>query len=190
MRAERSTLPPGDGDLRWSPLLSGEDARDGWRIVEARSARGAPFALRLGWSSAQASGGQAWVCAPHATRVCVFARSLRVEAANRAEPENRVSVTVADGFALTANQWEEHAVTDPVAALAVPPFATHLWVGVDQPDLRPYTVLRLLDGMGTVRESLRLDALPPGGLPLGATHRVEVQADDPVHLRATFTLAL
>lgn len=180
------------GELAYQALLNAESRADTWRIVEAFSRPGLPFALELSWASGSGSGTKARVTVAHASRICVFARSLSLRAANLSAQGNRVAVTVADGFAPCRNQWE---VTGTVsegspAAIPVPPYAERLRVEVADPLKNPNTLVRLVDGLGVVRSSFRVDEQPSHGVPVGGVQALEVLLNSVSQFRAVFFLSL
>ena len=192
-RSERQTLPAwSGGELALKPLLSAEAQRAAWRIVETASIDGRPFELRLSWSGGAGKGPEARVSVSRATRVCVFGRSVKVQAANLHSAENRVVVNVPDGYAVTSNQWEADASADGVSplSLTIPPFAHRFRLDLDDPALLSSTQLKLSDGQGEVRASFNADAQPPDGLPIGAAHSLSVHAPAVAKLRAVFLLTL
>ena len=173
-------------------LLKAEAELDAWRLVEAFSRSGLPFDVTLAWSAGSGSGAESTITVSHATRICVFARSLRVVAANQANHINRVGVTIADGFAPTRNAWEVRGELDPAAptTIAVPPFAESLRVDVADATLAPTTEVRLLDGVGFQRGTVLVSAQPSGGIPIGGTSTVRLVTTAATRFRAHFSLSL
>ena len=173
-------------------LLKAEAEVDAWRLVEAFSRNGLPFDVTLAWSSGSGSGAEATFTISHASRIGVFARSLRVVATNQSNHLNRVGVTIADGFAPTRNAWELRGDLDPAAptTIAVPPFAETLRVDLADNTLAPTTEVRLVDGIGLQRGTVLVSAQPSGGIPVGGTSRVRLVTTAATRFRAHFTLSL
>lgn len=174
-------------------LLNAEAEADTWRIVEVFSRTGLPFEVGLSWSSGTGSGAGAQVTVARATRICVFARSLRITATNLAKKLNRVGVTVADGFTPSRNTWEVPAVIGAGSTFEaeVPPFADSL--GLDLADLAAVvtTQIRVHDALGDVRASYNAAFQPPNGVPVGGASKVEVTTTHPGTLaRLVFHLSL
>ncbi|RME26726.1 MAG: hypothetical protein D6798_06110 [Deltaproteobacteria bacterium] len=179
-RADQADLPAYDGtSLKFQALLDGESCEDTWRIVEAFSRSGGPFELELAWSAGSGSGATAQVTVARAVRICIFARSLRIRAANLSSSDNRVGVTVADGYGQTRNQWE-HRDTGPDQGVAqevpIPPFARTVRLEIADPTQLPGSSIKVYDGEGTLRAAVAGDAQPEGGVPVGGAGKVEVTA--------------
>jgi hypothetical protein len=124
--------------------------------------------------------------------VCVFARSLTLRAANLSSTANRVGVTVADGFALTANVWEQRDTCDGVTPVQVPvpPFAYTFGVLLADRTLLPGTVISVFDGAGTLRSQTSGASQPDSGIPVGGAGRIEVLTSSATNLRGVFQLSL
>ena len=125
-------------------------------------------------------------------RICIFARSLRIRAANLSSSDNRVGVTVADGYGQTRNQWE-HRATSPDQGVAqdvpIPPFARTVRLEIADPTQLPGSTIKVYDGEGTLRATVAGDAQPEGGVPVGGAGKVEVTAGA-TDYRAVYTLSL
>lgn len=193
-RSNALELPPFDPTVgpKLLDVLRGEADHDTWRIVEAISISGRPFELELGWSSGSGSGARAQITVARSTRISVFARSVQVRAANLSTDENRVVVTVADGFAMTRNQWEHRArhLSTGISSIPVPPFADNVRVDLADPTLLFFATLRLVDGEGVVRTALPLDLQPLDGLPLGGVQTIELDLAVDLDFRAVYHLSL
>lgn len=183
--------------LVFRSLLDADACADTWRIVEASSVQGLPFELYLSWSAGTGSGSHAKLVAARAARVCVYARALRVRAANLANAANRVGVTVADGFAPTANQWEVRGGgAEQVGGgggpqeVPIPPFADRFRVETADPAQLSLVSFEVQDGLGTVRNRLAGDQQPGGGNPLGAAGKLVVTVPASVAWRVVFGLQL
>ena len=77
VRADRIALA-GAREPVWKDVLYSEADTDAWRIVEVSSLEGKPFDIELIWSAANGSGANALITVPHASRICVFARTVQV----------------------------------------------------------------------------------------------------------------
>lgn len=184
----------GGGDSGKSvDLLTAEAELDTWRIVEVFSRTGLPFTVDLSWSSGSGSGAGAQVTVARASRICVLARSLRIQAANLAATVNRVGVTVADGFAPTRNQWEVRGDVVEGAPLEapVPPFAESCRVDIGDLATIPETLIRLFDALGNVRGVYNAALQPFIGIPVGGAARVVVSHNQAsTKARVVFHLSL
>jgi hypothetical protein len=172
-------------------VLRGEADRDAWRIVEAISIAGRPFELELAWSAGTGAGAQAQITVARSGRVSVFARSVQIRAANLVGSDNRVVVTVADGFAATRNQWEHRSQhVSGVSAIPVPPFAERVRVDLADPALMPLAAVRVRDGLDVVRATYPVDQQPVAGILVGSASAVELDLASATDFRAVFQLAL
>jgi hypothetical protein len=181
------------GAPTWTTLLDADARAEAWRIVEAFSIEGAPFELELSWSAGAGAGVKARATIARAGRVAVFARGLRVRAANLSSSKNRVGVNAADGFAPSRNVWEVRGTTPAEgAALAVeiPPFAEDFTLEAADPDALPDFEVRLYDGLGTLRARYAGDAQLSTGIAVGGAGRVEVSSASPADFRVVFQLSL
>lgn len=173
-------------------LLNADSGAAAWRLVECFSEKGLPFELSLRWSGGAGTGAHARVTVAHATRICVFARAITILATNLATTPNRVGVTVADGFAPTANVWEQRLSCDGSTPLrlTVPPFALSFQVHLAERAALPGASLSIVDGMGSVQS--RYPGLTPTGsaIPVGGAAYIEVTTGAPSNLRAVFQLGL
>jgi len=186
-------LPAWSGQVALQSLLDADSPAAAWRVVEAFSRTGLPFEIALSWSSGGGTGAEARVTVARATRVCVFARSLRVRAGNLADAVNRVGVTVSDAYASTENQWEavgEILDQGPAAPVEVPAFARRVRVELSDPTKLSTTSLRVLDGRGVLRPVVPADEQPPEGVPVGGARTLEIEASGATAWRAVFTLSL
>ena len=191
IRAEQITLPGAGPDDRFRPLLAGEADRDTWRIVELFSVGGGPFEAELAWSSGSGVGAHARLTVAYATRVAVYARSLRVGARNLMPGEHRVGVTVADGVTTTHNQWELRGEATPTPLdLPVPPFARTARLDLADANQLPTTELHLLDPLGTSRAQIFADRQPDDGVRVGGAQHVRILANATVAFRLVFDLTL
>lgn len=197
-RSHQEKLTPyTDGaELTFVDLLRGESGCGAWRIVEAYSASGGPFELYAAWSGGDGMGQEAKITVPRATRFSVFASSLSLRVANLSGSENRVGCNVADGYCVSANQYEVRGTGLQLAAvlaslpLTVPPFATHFRVDCADDTQLPSLGIKVYDGVGNVTVDLTGDKQPSPGVPLGAAGRVEVAAPDGLRFRGVFLLSI
>lgn len=174
----------------WVRLLDAEAERDTWRIVEVFSRTGAPFDVDLTWSAGTGSGAGAKVTVSRSTRICVFARSLRVAAMNLTAAINRVGVTVGDGFAVTSNLYEVRGHADKSFDIDIPSFGRRGRVELADPAALAGSVIRVLDGFAAIRASLPCALQPPDGFAIGGAHRLQLVPSVPTDFRAVFTLSL
>jgi len=192
-RSDSQELPPISGGLVTShDLLNAESDGAAWRLIEAFSERGLPFELALRWSGGSGTGASGKLTIANASRVCIFARSLTLSAANLANTPNRVGVTVADGFAPTANVWEYRASCDghtPIQ-LPVPPFALSFQVHLAKRGTLPRSVISLFDGTGALSSQYSGAAQAASGIPVGGAARIEVLTPSPTALRGVFRLSI
>lgn len=183
----------GEQQLEYVSLLNAEALEDTWRIIEAFSRHGNPFELEVQWAAGTGSGSKARVTVANATRVCVFARSLVVRVANLSVEENRVGVTIADGFAPSENQWEVTGFVDDItpAEIKIPPYARRLRVEVSDPDEAANTLVSLDDGLDVTRSSFVVADQPDSGVYVGGIHtvRLEIPANS-TDFRIVFLLTL
>jgi hypothetical protein len=191
-RSDGKTLPAMGEAPKPEDLLDTEARRGAWRIVELFSTDGAPFEVELSWSSGSGAGASARLTIARAGRVSVFARALRVRAANLSDAENRVGVTVADGQAATRNVLEVTGELGENATqgLEVPAFAHSVTLELADHALLAGASLRVLDGQGTLRSTTAADEQSSGGVPIGGASKVEIQAAAACAYRAIFHLAL
>jgi len=186
------TLPERDGELAFKPLLNAESGKDAWRIIEIFSLSAAPFEVRLVWSSGGGSGANAKITVSRASRICVFARGLRIRVANLSNVENRVGVTVADGHTRTRNQWEVRGTVteDTAEGIEIPPFAERLRLDLSDPTTITSAEIEVYDGQDILRSRTIASAQPSDGLPVGGAGKVEVTIPSSIDYRVVFTLSL
>lgn len=191
-RSDQLTLPGTADASRFRDLLLAEAYEDTWRIVEVFSGSGTPFEIELAWSAGQGVGAKALVSVPQATRIGVYARSLRIRARNLSEQNNPVGVTVADGQAQTHNQWEVRGEVAPDAPVIVqiPPFARCARVDLADPSLTASTELWLVDGDNILRARVPADVQPHPGVLVGGAREVHVVSTGTTNFRLVFDLTL
>lgn len=197
-RSDGADLPPhpsttpglAPSSTPWVRLLEAEAERETWRIVEVFSRSGAPFDVDLVWSAGTGAGAGARVTVSRSTRICLFARSLRVAAMNLAAEGNRVGVTIGDGFAVTSNHFEVRGRAEKITDLDLPSFGRCARVELADPAALAGSSLQVLDGLGAVRASLPCALQPPDGLALGGAHHLRLVPSVPTDFRAVFTLSL
>ena len=193
----RARLPVGTARQSLTPLDERRDASCGkWRILELVSLSQAPFEVYLEWSAGDDHGMSARIVVPRATRLSVFAAWIQVEMANRAAVENNVICTVAPGYAVTHNHWEESGSGDQDrdivvdVEVAIPPFAHAFQVHTQKAADLPLVGIELYDGLGAQRLGLTADLQPDGGVALGAAHRLVLKVPAAVVWRVVFLLTL
>ena len=197
VRADRLALD-GARDPVWKEALISEAEVDAWRIVEVSSLEGHPFDVELVWSAANGSGANALVTVPHAARICVFARTVRVRVRNLDRGHNTVGVTVADGYAETRNQFEvrvdrameEEEQPEPnliPTRVPIPPFAQRAWVEAAEPDVEG--LIWTIDGDGRRRGVTRYEKQPHNGIPVGGAKALDFWLG-PMPFRVVFTLGI
>ncbi len=198
MRAALPPLLPGL-DPAWVRLTPLDRARCGaarWRILELSSVQtpvNRPFRARLCWSTDSDSDLKARVLVPRGTRICVYAASIVVEVQNASNAENTAICTIADGYAVTANQWEELGIgagEGAAQSMEIPPFAQYLRVDCDSATKLQDVEIRILDGENRLRVHLTGAQQPSPGVPIGEANAITVTAPAGMVFRATFLLAL
>lgn len=191
---ERLVATPAGKDPVVTDLLRAEACAGAWRIVEAFSASGGPFELLVAWSGGDGVGQEARLTVPRATRLAVYASSMTVRVANLVPVENRVGCSVADGYCVSANQYEVRGVVPSSAAapipVAIPPFATNVRVDVSDVFLLESVRIQILDGLGAPRAAIRGDQQPLSGLPLGAAAGLQLLVPPGLAWRAVFQLSI
>jgi hypothetical protein len=195
VRADRVKLE-GAREPVWRDVLYSESDVDAWRIVEVSSQDGKPFDIELLWSAANGSGANALITVPHATRVCVFARTVQVRVKNLDRDENAVGVTVADGYAETRNQYEVRATGaideeldegEGTVSIPIPPFAQTAWV--EPSEAGAEGLIMTIDGDGRRRGSTRVEKQPDGGVPVGGARELRTWLG-PMPFRVVFRLGI
>ena len=192
-RSDAITLAAWSVSKAHKSVLGADTSEATWRIVEAFSVDGLPFELNLSWTAGAGAGAKATVTACRSVRVCVFARALQVTAANLADASNRVGLTVADGFAVTANQTEVTGdMPNSEGDVEIPPFALRFRFEMADPSYLATTEIRLYDGASIVRSLFMADTQPDGGVPLGGARRLTLNnpSATSVEFRVVFYLAL
>lgn len=191
-RSDQVALPGLADPHRFREVLAAEASQDTWRIVELFTLGGGPFEAELAWSSGSGVGAQARITVAQATRVGVYARAIRVSARNVGPDDNRVGVTIADGHAMTRNQWEVRETVRPTAAtvVQVPPFARSVRLDLADPAVMPGAELWLVDGGSVLRARVRADQQPDQGVLVGGAREVHLHADAEVPCRLVFDLTL
>jgi len=192
IRSERITLPGlGDAARSRELVVAGAEG-DTWRVVEAFSQTGGPFELDLGWSASQGVGARARITVARASRVSLYARTIRVRARNLCSDDNLVGVSIADGYAETRNQWETHGDVGPTspAVLEVPPFARTARLELAEVSAASGALLCVVDGEGIVRARVRAGVQPAGGVLIGGARALHVLSKQPTAFRVVFDLTL
>jgi hypothetical protein len=180
-------------DAPWVKVIDAEARLACWRIVEAYSLTGAPFEVQIEWAAGSGVGAKAKVTVPRSARIAVYARQVQVLAGNLSSAENRVGVTVADGFAQTRNVFEERGTftNDVGDDVPVAPFGDRVRLEIDDQSYLGSTRIRVYDGEGILRSEHAGDAQPDDGTPVGDAGSLQVAL--PGHTcgyRVVFFLAL
>ena len=197
VRADRVVLA-GAREPVWKDVLYSEGDNDAWRILEVSSLDGKPFDIELLWSATNGLGTRALVTVPHASRICVFARTVRVRVKNLDRAENAVGVTIADGYAETRNQFEirvdraleEEEQPEPnliPTRVLIPPFAQRAWVEASEPDVEG--LIWTIDGDGRRRGVTRYEKQPDNGILVGGAKALDFWLG-PMPFRVVFTLGI
>ena len=193
VRSDSVTLSAWDGAIKHRSVLAADAAEATWRIVEAFSIDSLPFELALSWSAGAGAGVKAKITASRSVRVCAFARALQVNAANLSDSPNRVAVTAADGFAVTANQYESTGLMpNSEGDVEIPPFALRFSFEMADPSYLSTTEIRVYDGATTLRSLFMADTQPDRGVPLGGGRRLTITNTSATSIawRVVFDLAL
>jgi hypothetical protein len=191
-RSDSKVLPAMGDSILHLDLLDTEAREGAWRLVEVFSQAGAPFEVELTWSSGSGAGASVRFTASRASRISVFARTLRARVGNLSSEENRVGITAADGHAVTRNVLEVTGSLLENAALEIPipAFATGLRLELADASLLPGATIQVTDGQGVLRSSTAGDLQPSGGVHLGGAGKVEILAGSATHFRVLFLLSL
>lgn len=195
VRNGRGTLPARSvgADLAYQIVGSGEACEDAWRIVEVWSRSALPFAVRLRWTAGQSAGDEALVTVSRATRICVCASTVQVEAANLADVSNDVQLALVDGYHPTSNQWEQAGAAQNGVAqdISLPPFADRARLELSDPSLLPSTTLSVTNGFNLTAGVTQGDAQPDAGIPVGGARRLQLNVSGGApQFRIVFTLRL
>lgn len=178
--------------LAYKPIVGGRAGEGTWRIIDAVSRVGLPFALALRWSSGDASGMGADITVGRAARICVHAQSVDCQVANLANVANDVVIGIADGFDATRNVWQEDGSSQGgiVNNLNIPPFARRVRLELSDPTLLATTQISMVDGLDLVRGLTVADAQPDGGIPCGGTKKIQFATTANTAFRLVFDLSL
>lgn len=174
-------------------VLDTDSQADAWRIVEAFSLDGAPFELEIAWSCGAGSGAKAKFTVARATRVAIFARGLRIRAANLSSTRNRVGVNVADGFAPARNVFEVRNTTldqNQETSVEIPAFAESFIVELADPLSLSSIEVRLYDGQDVLRAKYAGDIQLATSISVGGAGRVAVASPTCIDFRVVFQLSL
>lgn len=189
VRSDQVPLPPQAQAPTPVPLLQAEAEASAWRIIEVVGA--GPFELELRWSAGTGTGAKARLTVARSTRVAVFARTLGMVVTNLTEKKNAVSVTVADGQAVTHNVFEHRGMgSGELQEVPIPPFSQAARLEVANALEQDASWLLIYDGQGLMRAMVPALGQPPEGTRLGCAARIEVQVPSETLYRVLFTLAL
>lgn len=181
----------GGGAPDFGRVLHGEAAQPAWRIVDVFSRSAKPFACLLEWSGGSGGGASARIVCARATRISVFARNLKVSAANLSGGTNQVQVNVADGYADTQNTWEERGTGTGVPQnVPIPELAVRARLEIDDPGMGWATFIDIEDGLATLRSRVSWNEQPPDGVPLAGAGALKVTVSATDNWRVVFGLAL
>lgn len=193
--SDRTTLGVTVGDTpTLQGLLDAQAAEAAWRLVDLWSQDGLPFEFTLNWSAGTSSGQAMRATSNAGTRVCLWARNVRVEVGNRCNAENTVGVAISDldGPMQTSNTLEVTATTPPGSLFAdypVPRFADH--VRVDLVGNYGACTVDFYDGQGLRILTDTANNQPNEGWPvMGATHIVRITPPPGVRYRVAFRLSI
>lgn len=188
LRSGREVLPAFTGGaLTWLTLFDQQAGGSDYRLIHAFSRSNVAFNLRLTFSMGEQSGCGADISVSRSTRICIFARNLKIEAANLYSAENEVIIAVPDGFMPTANHFETRGdQTGSPDSVPIPPFARSARLDLTSNAAYAGSVIQLLDPAGVIRAQVAGDEQPPDGLPVGGAQTVQVNATDT--WRVTFYL--
>lgn len=195
VRSQPAVLPEFDPQqtptAQLVPLLQGEAQEAAWRLVDVGSFDGRPFQVQLTWEAGAGSGPTVDISVARATRVCIFARNVRVRATNLVNgATNKIWCTVADadGPVDTTNFLEVRGAAGDDVAVAIPTYAELARLDVEDPAAASNALLELVDGVGTVRAAVYADQQPSDGVPVGAAAAMRVTSAVP--WRVVFSLHL
>ena len=189
VRSTSLALPAGGSLVE---LLRGEDRRSAWRVVDLYG--DAPFEARLRWTAAAGLGPEVLLTVARGTRICVFARSVSIEARSLVEQPVAAGVNIGDSSDATPTRnvlevsgqlVEELEAVQPVT-VPVASFAQTVRLDGEEPSL----VLELLTAADDALAKGTLADQPPEGLPLGSADKVRVSAQAATPFRLVFGLAL
>lgn len=168
-------------------LLPGaESEQSRWRLVDlfTNMDPGRVFEAELTWSAGTGGIHKARMTVPRATRVCVFARTIKIEVFNFydavALPEgNSVGCAISDGMDPTRNNWEYRG--SPGVGLfpdsLFPTFAQTVRLELDDPMAWATSYLRFYDESGIPRSTIYANEQPDVGIPVGDIAALEIKAD-------------
>jgi hypothetical protein len=170
-----------------------------WRVVELASPddvglaspvliggrTGRSFEAQLEWGSDGGSTQKAWITVTRNTRVCVYAKHVRVavrtldaQAFGGGVPnQQRIGAVVADSQhpIPTHNFWVARGPADAaVQPVTVPPFARSVRLDLADPAAAPASWIDLYCGQNVLRARIPATEQPPDGIPIGDANRIEV----------------
>jgi len=166
------------------PGAESEQAR--WRLVDlfTNMDPGRVFEAELTWSAGTGGIHKARMTVPRATRVCVFARTIRCEVLNYYDaatlPEgNNVGIAISDGMDPTRNNWEYRG--SPGMGFfpdsLFPTFAQFVRLELDDPMAWATSYLRFYDESFIPRSTIYANQQPDVGIPVGDIAHLEIKAD-------------
>ncbi len=181
LAAWNGTDPVTYSDLLEAQACGARRSHGAWRVVELFGDAG-PFEAHLRWTAGDGAGQQVAVTVSRNTRLSVFARDLVIEAANLYGSIQNVGCMVSDGYAATANTFEQRGSDAGgligggagVATFEVPAFGRVVHLEVQDPLTLGNYSLAVVDGLGVTRAKWAGNDQPEGGMPLGGALRLEV----------------
>lgn len=195
-RSNRATLAAWGGSAVAYVDLLEADACDGrtygaWRVLELYAETG-PFEVQLVWTAGSGAGQSAFVTVARNTRVSLFAKTLRVYAANLDATAQVVGVMVADGYCQAENFFEQRGMgadggTD---TFKVPPFSKRALLEAADPTTLATFAVAVRDGAAALRGKWVGNGQPGGGMPMGAAKTLEITRPGNVPYRLVHSLNL
>ena len=182
--ARTGTAPGAETQILGSEDLNGA----AHRLIEVGSPSAKPFNLLVEWSAAGGPSPRARVSVASGTRLCVYARSVRLFGSNMFNAANDVTAIVSDGGPIpTKNTYQiefEGAVVN--SDLEIAAFANR--IRLEPAAMAAVATLDFYNGNGTLIATWPWASIPSDGVPLGATDIVRVNST--TACRVVYDLAL
>ena len=195
-RSNRVTLAAWGGSTPFYVDLLEADACDGrtygaWRVVELYAQSG-PFEVSLEWTAGMGGGQSVLVTVARNTRVSLFAKTLRIRAANLDTTEQFVGVMIADGYGQAENFFEQRGTGADAGTdlYTVPSFSRRALLEVADPAQLASFAVAVKDGAATLRGKWPGNGQPGGGMPMGAAKTIEITRPGGVAYRLVHSLNL
>lgn len=198
-RAKPAALPASPGAGVAGPLTEltraltrGGNGCSEWRTVELWSTDGLPWQAFLTWSGGQGGTRSAQIVVASATRICINANSVFIQAANLAPTVNNVWCAIEDGHEHSANQWTTDGTVQGAGSVDTkpPPFASFVRLELSDNTLYNSSFVELYDGNNVLRARYRGDQQPNPGIPVGDALNVRAVLPGATNYRLTFLLGL